>query len=104
MDTTYEGETGSLDNPGVTWDSALDEATPDTSTVSEGGYAIGMPSIINLQESGLKISLRIAAQKATSIRSVLTTLFCFGAMITSPKSTMKSALKLHNQRHTNYRK
>ena len=29
---------------------------------------------------------------ATLRRSVLTTLFCFGAMLTSSKSTMKSAL------------
>ena len=51
-----------------------------------------MPSIINLQESGLRKSPRIASQRATLRRSVLTTLFCFGAMLTSPKSTMKSAL------------
>ena len=93
MDTTYEGETGSSENPGVTWDNALDEATPDTSAVSEGGYALRMPSIINLKESVLRISPRIAAQKATSRISVLTTIFCFGAMLTSPKSTIKSALK-----------
>ena len=92
MDTTYEGKTGSADNPGVTWENSLDEATPATSTVSEGGDALGMPSIINLQESGLRRSPRIAAQKATSRRSVLTTLFCFGSMLISPKSTMKSAL------------
>ena len=30
--------------------------------------------------------------KATLRRSVLTTLFCFGAILASPKSTMKSAL------------
>ena len=92
MDTTYEGETGSSDNPGVTCDSALDEATPATSTVSEGGDALRIPSIMNLQESVLRISPIIAAQKATSIISVLTTLFCFGAILISPKSTMKSAL------------
>ena len=49
VDTTYEGETGSAENPGVTWDNAFNESTPATSTVSEGGYALGMPSIINLQ-------------------------------------------------------
>ena len=92
VDKTYKGETGSADNPGVTWDSALDEATPATSTDSEGGDTLGMPSIKNLQESGIRISPRIAAQKATSRRSVLTTIFCFRAMLTSPKSTMKSAL------------
>ena len=70
----------------------LEQVIPDTSKVSEGGDTLGMPSIINLQESGLIISPRIAAQRATLRRSVLTTLFCFGAMLTSPKSTMKSAL------------
>ena len=89
VDMTYEGETGSEDNPGVTWDSVIDEATPATSKVSKGGYVLGMPSIIKIQESGLRISPRIFAQKATSRRSVLTTLFCFGAMLTSTKSTMK---------------
>ena len=51
-----------------------------------------MPGIINLQEFGLSISPRIAAQMEILRRSVLTTLFCFGAMLTSPKSIMKSAL------------
>ena len=49
VDTTYKGETGPADNPGVTWDSALYEPTPATSTVSEGGDELGMPSIIKLQ-------------------------------------------------------
>ena len=49
VDTTYKGETVSADNPGVTWDSVIDESIPATSTVSEVGYALGMPSIINLQ-------------------------------------------------------
>ena len=92
VDTTYEGETGSADNQGVKWDSALNEATPATSTVSEGGYALGMPRIINLQESGFKRQPIIAAQKATSIRSVLATLFGFGEMLISPKPTMESSL------------
>ena len=92
MDTPYKGETGSAENSGVTWYSAIDEATPDTRTVYEVGDSLGIPIIINLQESGLRISPIIAAQKATSRRSVLTTLFCFGAMLTSPKLTMKSAL------------
>ena len=51
-----------------------------------------MPSIINLQEYGLRRSPIIAAQRATLQQSVLTTLFCLGEMLTSPKSTMKSAL------------
>ena len=51
-----------------------------------------MPVIINLQEYGIIRSPIIAAQRATLRRSVLTTLFCFGEMLTSPKSTMKSAL------------
>ena len=92
MDPTYDGETVSADDPEVTWDSVIDEAIPDTSKVSEGGYKLGMPCIINLQESGLRRSPRIAAQRETLRRSVLTTLFFFGAMLTSPKSTMKSAL------------
>ena len=65
MDTTYKGENGSADNTGVTWYNALNEATPDTSTVSKEGDAIIIPSIINLQESGLIISPIITAQKAT---------------------------------------
>ena len=93
MDPIYEGETVSADDLEVTWDSVIDETIPDTSKVSEGGYTLGMPGIINLQESGLRISPRIATQRETLRRSVLTTLFCFGAMLKSPKSTMKSALK-----------
>ena len=85
MDPTYKGETVSADDPEVTWDSVIDEAIPATSKISEGGDTLGMPGIINLQESGLRISPRIAAQRVTLRRSVLTTLFCFGAMLTSPK-------------------
>ena len=92
MDTTYEGETVSGENPEVTWDSVIDEVIPATSKISEGEDTLGMPSIIDLQESGLKISPRITAQKEKLRRSVLTTLFCFGAMPTSPKLTIKSAL------------
>ena len=51
-----------------------------------------MPGIINLQESGLRRSPRIAVQREILRESVLTTLFYFGAMLTSTKSTMKSAL------------
>ena len=65
MDLTYEGETVSAGDPEVTWDSVIDEAIPDTSKVSEGGDTLGMPGIINLQESGLRISPKIAAQRAT---------------------------------------
>ena len=92
MDPTYKGETVSADNSEVTWDSVIYESIPATSKVSEEGDTLGMPGIINLQESGLRRSPRIAAQRATLRRSVLTTLFCFGAMLTSPKSTMKSSL------------
>ena len=76
MDTTYKVETVSADNPEVTWDSVIDEVIPATSKVSERGDALGMPSIINLQESGLRRSTIIFAQRATLRRSVLTTLFC----------------------------
>ena len=72
---TYKGETDPADNPGITWDSVIDEVIPATRKVSEGGYTLGMTSIINLQESGLRRSSRIAAQRATLLRSVLTTLF-----------------------------
>ena len=89
---TYEGETVSADNPEVTWDSVIDEVIPATSKVSKGGDTLRMPSIINLQEYGLIISPRIAAQKSILLRSVLTTIFCFKAMLTSPKLTIKSAL------------
>ena len=91
VDPTYEGEKVSAEDPEVKWDSFI-EAIPDTSKVFEGGDTLVMPGIINLQESGLRRSPRIAAQRATLRRSALTTLFCFGAIITSPKSTMKSAL------------
>ena len=92
VDLTYEGETVSADDPEVTWDSIIDEAIPATSKVSEGGDTLGMPGIIKLQEYVLRRSPRIYAQRATLQRSVLTTLFCFGEMLTSPKYTMRSAL------------
>ena len=65
MDPTYEGETVSADDPEVTWDSVIDEFIPSTSKVSKGVYTLGIPSIINLQESGLRRSPRIAAQRET---------------------------------------
>ena len=74
MDPTYEGETVSADDPEVTWDSVIDEAIPAASKVSEGGDTLGMSGIINLQESGLIRSPRIAAQRETLRQSVLTTL------------------------------
>ena len=92
VDPTYEGETVSADDLEVTWDSVIDEVIPATIKVSKGIDTLCMPGIINLQESGLRRSPRIAAQRETFRRSVLTTLFCFGAMLTSPKSTMKSSL------------
>ena len=92
MDPTYKGETVSAYDPEVTWDIVIEEDIPATSKVSEGRDTLGMPGIINLQESGLRISPRIAEQRETLRRSVLTTLLCFGAMLTSPKSTMKPAL------------
>ena len=92
VDLTYEGETVSLDDPEVTWDSVIDESIPAASKVSEGRDTLGMPGIINLQESGLRRSPIIATQRETLQRSVLTTLFYFVAMLTSPKSTMKSEL------------
>ena len=49
MDKAYEGETVPADNPVVTWDIVIDEVIPATSKVSEGGYTLGMPGIINLQ-------------------------------------------------------
>ena len=76
MDPNYEGGTVSADDPEVTWDSVIDEAIPATSKVSEGGDTLCMSGIINLQEYGLRISPRIAAQRAKLRRSVLTTLFC----------------------------
>ena len=35
VDTTYEVETVSSENPGVTWDSVIDEVIPGTSKVSD---------------------------------------------------------------------
>ena len=92
MDPTYEVETVSEEDTEVKWDNVIDEDIPATSKVSEGGDTLGMPGIINLQEYGLRRSPIIAAQRATLRRSVITTLFCFGAMLISPKSTIKSAL------------
>ena len=66
VDKAYEGETVPADNPVVTWDSVIDEVIPATSKVSEGGDTLVMPRIINLQESGLRISQRIAAQIQTT--------------------------------------
>ena len=56
VDTTYEGEKVAAENPEVTWDSVINEVIPASSKVSEGGDILVMPSIINLQESGLRIS------------------------------------------------
>ena len=75
VDPTYEGETVSAEDPEVNRDSVIDESITATSKVSEGGYTLGMPGIINLQESGLRRSPRIAAQRAILRRSVLKTLF-----------------------------
>ena len=65
MDPTYEGETVSAEDPEVKWDSVIDEAIHATKKFSEGGDTLGMPVIINLQESGLRRSPRIAAQRET---------------------------------------
>jgi len=54
-------------------------------TVSEGDEALGMPEIANLQESGLRRLARLATRQ-----SVLTTLFCFGAMLMNAASVIKS--------------
>ena len=53
--------------------------------VLEGEGALGMPMIVNLQESGLGRSARIAGKspEGTLKQSVLTTLFCFGAILSS---------------------
>ena len=65
MDPTYEGETVSEDDTEVTWDSVIDEVVPATRKIYEGGDTLGILGIINLQESGLRISPRIASQIAT---------------------------------------
>ncbi len=63
----------------------------DSNPVSEGDDILCMPEIVNLQESGLRRSSRIAKQKSQSSirRSVLTTLFCFGAILTNPVDNIK---------------
>ena len=52
-----------------------------------------MPEIVNLQESGLRRSSRIAKQKSQGSirRSVLTILFCFGAVLANPVDIIKSS-------------
>ena len=57
----------------ISW---ADDSVPDSNSVSEGVEELGMPEIVNLYESGLRRSPRLAENK--SRRSVLTTLFCFG--------------------------
>ena len=49
VDTTYEGETVSADNPEFTWESVIDEVILATSKVSEGGDTLEITSIINIQ-------------------------------------------------------
>ena len=65
MDLTYEGEIAPAEDPEVKWDSVIDKVIPATIKVSEGGATLDMPSIINLQESGLRRSPRIALRTAT---------------------------------------
>ena len=60
MDPTYAAH-----DPEVTWDSVIDESIPATRKVSGGGETLGMPGIINLQESVLRRSPIIAAQRET---------------------------------------
>ena len=69
----------------VSW---ADESAPYSNTVSEGVEALGMPDMVNLYESGLRRSPRLAAHKPR--RSVLTTLFCFGALLINPIDTYQS--------------
>ena len=67
---------GDIDNapPSV----AAQPSPPDSTAVPEGDE-LGMPEIMNLEESGLCRSPQIAAQKK---RSILTTLLCFSAVFT----------------------
>ena len=69
----------------VSW---ADESAPYSNTVSEGVEALGMPEMVNLYKSGLRRSPRLAAHKPR--RSVLTTLFCFGALLINPIDTYQS--------------
>ena len=106
LNTANEGDSSSPDtvNEGgsdqpirrMQWTAEIDqesEPPSDSATVSEGDEALGMPEIANLQESGLRRSARLAQQKPNSSvrRSVLTTLFCFGAILMNSTSSVKSS-------------
>ena len=95
-----EGESDSTSNEGgsdlpafrqLRWADELDKNTApvDSTPVSEGDEALGMPAIVNLQESGLRRSARIADQ--LSKRTILTTIFCFGTLLIDPIAYLQSS-------------
>jgi hypothetical protein len=72
------------------------QTRPDVTAVSEGDEILGMPSIVNLQESGLRRSPRIAqlnsnASSSFSRKSVLATIFCFGSLLLNPAAALESS-------------
>ena len=66
----------------------------DSTTVSKGDDKLGMPELVNLEKSGLRRSIRIATQRSGIKRSVLTTLFCFGAILASPIASAEAGMKV----------
>lgn len=97
-DTTInEGDPNTSSFKNLRWSDELEnqQSDPtDSTTVSEGDDNFGMPELVNLEESGLRRSPRIAAQRSGLTRSVLTTLFCFGAVLASPISSAEAGMKM----------
>ena len=97
LNNTAANEGGSEESARVNWSDEGEgqTSTQDSSTVSEGDDRLSMPEIVNLQESGLRRSPRIAAQKdkGSITRSVLTTLFCFGAILGNPIASVGLSTK-----------
>ena len=68
----------------ISW---ADDLVPDSNSVSEGVEELGMQEIVDLYESRMRRSPRLAENK--SRRSVLTTLFFFGEMLMNPTETIQ---------------
>jgi len=91
-----EGDPNTLSFKNHRWLDEVEQQTvlPDTTTVSKGDDKLRMPELVNLEESGLRRSTRIATQKRGIKRSVLTTLFCFGATLASPIASAEAGMKV----------
>jgi hypothetical protein len=90
---TDAGMANATSNEGASLSSSSNEGgqlqIPDSTSVSEGDDELRMPTMVNLHESGLRRSPRIAAKKA--LITILTALFCSTAIPSSIYSTIDLA-------------